>query len=270
MPAQIKEQAQENETYRRLTAAEHLQTSHFSQHEKIEGYFENRDVPDFMGSDRLLRIDTAYGTIQLGYHPMKGQSFLFANIKTSIFDTSAARYQKELKEYQMMRAMKTQTPNMAYSAKRREQSAVILYKADNLPWSRRTVAPYLDRAHLGALKKTMPFLDLREEHAERASVQKNQRSLQEELRVHMARSQYSAMTALRARQTKLTEQENELAALIYRKETKQRLFFRRLHSTFDLQKQEIFEYYRNRREKSQNREHDPGPVKNTNNEEDDD
>ena len=99
------------ETYARLTAPVHVQQSHFSEHQRIEGYFENRDVPQFLGSDRLMKLDTLYGTIQLGYNPRRGQSFLFANIKTSIFDTAPSRHQRELKEYQMVRGRKAATAN---------------------------------------------------------------------------------------------------------------------------------------------------------------
>ncbi len=153
MPVQILTQ-KDKEAYARLTAPQHIAVEHFSRHQKIEGYHENRDAPEFVGSDRLLKLDTLYGTIQMGYNPRRGQSFLFANIKTSVFDTAASRYQKELKEYQMARALKTGTQNLAYSAKRRGGAAVILYKAQNMPWSRGSIAPYLARANMEALRKT--------------------------------------------------------------------------------------------------------------------
>ena len=235
------------EAYARLTAPEHITANRFSEHQRIEGYFENRDVPDFMGSDRLLRADTLYGTIQMGYDPQRGQSFLFANIKTSVFDTAPSRYQKELKEYQMMRELKTGTQNTAFTAKRRGGSAVILYKKDTLPWSQRTVLPYLRRANMEALGKTMPFLDKSPELLDRTGVANEHKSLGGELSAKMAAGKHSEMAALRARQTALLTQENELNALIYRKDTRQRLFFRKLNATLDLQKHEMFAYYRDRR-----------------------
>jgi len=237
----------DTEGYARLTAPQHIKSSHFSEHRKIEGYFENREVPDFMGSDRLLKLDTAYGTIQLGYNPQKGQSFLFANIKTSILDTAPSRHQRELKEYQMMRERKTGTQNLAYTAKRRGGSAVILYKMENQPWTRRSVAPYLRRVNMETLQKTMPFMDRSAELGDRERARDEQKSLQQELTGKMAAGKFSEMAEDRARQTALTARQNELNALIYRKDTQERLFFRKLNLAFDLQKQEMFAYYCDRR-----------------------
>jgi len=248
------------ETYARLTAPSHMKTNHFREHQKIEGYFENRDVPDFMGSDRLLKIDTLYGTIQLGYYPRKGQSFLFANIKTSIFDTAASRYQKELKEYQMMRGLKTETPNVAYTAKRRGNSAVVLYKADSLPWSRRSILPYLRRINMEALGKTMPFLDKSAEVSQRESALRGQKSLSRELSEKMTGRKYAEMAWIRARQMELLAKQNELGALIYRKDTQQRLFFRKLNYALDFQKREMFAYYRDRRRGGAEAGKNTGPV----------
>jgi len=237
----------DTEGYARLTAPQHSKSSHFSEHRKIEGYFENRDVPDFMGSDRLLRLDTVYGTIQLGYNPQRGQSFLFANIKTSILDTAPSRHQRELKEYQMMRERKTGTQNLAYTAKRRGGSVVILYKMENQPWTRRSIAPYLRKVNMEALQKTMPFLDRRAELGDRERAQDEQKSLRQALADKMAEGKFGEMAEDRARQTALAARQNELNALIYRKDTQERLFFRRLNLAFDLQKQEMFAYYRDRR-----------------------
>ena len=235
------------ESYTRLTAPQHVRLTHFSKHEKIEGYFENRDVAEFMSSDRLLRLDTIYGTIQLGYNPQKGQSFLFANIKTSIFDTAASRHQKELKEYQAMRALKTGTPNVAYSAKRRAGSAIILYKMENRPWTQRSIMPYLKRVNMETLGKTMPFMERTEDFSERAKNMREQRELQAKIRDKAVQCKFGEQREIRARQTALSQRQNELNALIYRKDTQQRLFFRKINFALDIQKHEMFAYYRDRR-----------------------
>jgi hypothetical protein len=235
------------ESYTRLTAPQHVQLTHFSKHEKIEGYFENRDVAEFMGSDRLLRLDTIYGTIQLGYDPKRGQSFLFANIKTSILDTAASRHQKVLKEYQAMRALRTGTQNVAYSAKRRAGSAVILYKMENQPWTQRSITPYLKHVNMETLGKTMPFMEKATDISEREKTMREQRELQAEIRGKAAQGKFSEQGGLRARQTALAQRQNELNALIYRKNTQERLFFRKINFALDIQKHEMFAYYRDRR-----------------------
>lgn len=247
MPVHQTQIQKEKETYARLTAPSHVTLSHFSAHQKIEGYFENRDVPDFIGSDRLLRLDSLYGTIQLGYNPRKGQSFLFANIKTSILDVAPSRYQRELKEYQMMRGRKADTQNVAYTAKRRGNSAVLLYKMENRPWTRDSIAPYLRRMNMEALRKTMPFLDREVEYTDRQRTQEQGNALAAQLRESVGQQNHGETARIRGEQLRLGVRQNELSALIYRKDTQRWLFFRRLNYALDNQKQEMFAYYRNRR-----------------------
>ena len=250
------------ETYARLTAPVHVQQSHFSEHQRIEGYFENRDVPQFLGSDRLMKLDTLYGTIQLGYNPRRGQSFLFANIKTSIFDTAPSRHQRELKEYQMVRGRKAATANTVYTARRRAGGAVLLYKAEPLPWSQKSVLPYLRRTGVEALRKTLPFLDRGEELAAREQARRSRRELQAALAGLMARSEYGSMAAVRARQTALSAERAATEALLYRKDAQQRLFFRRLNGLLDVQKQEMFDYYRSRRQGGEAARREDTPIEN--------
>lgn len=258
------------EAYARLTSPQHIIQNHFTEHRKIDGYFENRDVPDFMGSDRLLRIDTAYGTIQLGYSPQKGRSFIFANIKTSIFDNAASRHQRELKDYQRMLQQKDGTQNVAYTAKRRAGSAVLLYKMENMPWSRRSVEPYTGRESMEALRKTMPFLGGERESFEQESARQRQRQLQNRIAESLRRRDYGETAGARAEQTALSERQSELGALLYRMDTRRRLFFRTLNAAFDLQKMDIFAYYRRARQGGPAAKKDSAPIEQPKNGEDQD
>jgi len=237
----------DTETYARLTAPQHITYSHFTRHQTVEGFHEWREVPEFAGSDRLWKMDTLYGTIQLGYNPRKGKSFLFANIKTSVYDSAALRHQRELKEYQMARYPKSGTSNTAYTAKRRAQSAVILYNMDPLPWSRRSVAPYLHTVNMEALRKTMPFLDKTREVWGREESAREQKRLQGEIASRMRERRYGEMAGPRARQTELAARQNDWESLIRRKDTQQRLFFRKMNAALDMQKKEMYAYYRDRR-----------------------
>ena len=84
-------QREKREALARLTAPQHLTTTHFLEHRKVEGYEQDREVHDFYGCDRLWKLETVYGRVQMGYDPKKGQSFLFANLKTSIYNNAASR-----------------------------------------------------------------------------------------------------------------------------------------------------------------------------------
>lgn len=232
----------------RLTAPQHIETTRFEEHRKIEGYQQDREVPDFYSCDRLWKLETSYGRIQMGYHPGRGQSFLFANIKTSILDTAAGAHQHEMNETQQMRALKTGNQNLAYSARRRRNSAVLLYKAENKPWSEQSLAPYLRRVNLETLGKTLPFLDRSEADA-LASARAEQRELSQSERENLLRKDSAGTAAVRLRRRQLSYQQNALAAVLARKYAQSQLFFRKINIAFDLQKAKMFEYYRRERER---------------------
>lgn len=252
MADQLMEQRRdEKETYARLTVPAHVTFNHFSKHEKVEGYFENQDVPDFMGCDRLLKLDHIYGTIQMGYNPMKNKSFLFANIKTSIYDEAASRYQKEVKEYQMMRSRKGNNENVLYSAKRRENTAVILYKAEPKPWTEQSVWPYLMKVNQGALRKTMPFLVRDEEMQELAQSRQEKRQLQSQVEQTIAEGEWENLQDLRAQELENLRHQELMQTLLTRKSQQSRLFFRKINYAFDIQKHEMFQFYKDKRQKMQ-------------------
>ena len=225
--------AEKREAIARLTAPQHLTTTRFLEHRKVEGYEQDREVHDFYGCDRLWKLETAYGRIQMGYDPKRGQSFLFANLKTSIYGNAASREQRRMSERERMKTLKTGTQNVAYSARRRAGSTVILYKAENRPWSEASIAPYLGRVNLETLAQTMPFL-VRTEREE----------------ADAARREYRRLDAARgaqalAQQTELGHWIEHLEAVRMLKEQQSRLFFRKLNIAIDLQKAKMFEYYRN-------------------------
>lgn len=234
------------ETDARLRAPQHLVTNRFEEHKKIEGYEQDRSVPNFYGCDRLWKLETQYGRIQMGYHPGRGQSFLFANIKTSIYDNAASAYQRRMKETQQMRTLKTGTQNIAYSARRWQASAILLYKAENKPWSEQSIAPYLKRVNLETLRKTMPFLD-RSEAKEREENREEKKRLEEKVRQSLRQRDNARTAELRLQERELSRRQDLLGALLTRKQTQSQLFFRKINLAFDLQKAKMFEYYRRMR-----------------------
>lgn len=234
------------ETDARLRAPQHLVTNRFEEHKRIEGYEQDRSVPNFIGCDRLWKLETQYGRIQMGYHPGRGQSFLFANIKTSIYDTAASAYQHRMKETQQMRTLKTGTQNIAYSARRWQAGAILLYKAENKPWSEQSIAPYLKRVNLETLRKTMPFLD-RSEAREREENREEKKRLEEKVRQSLRQRDNARTAELRLQERELSRRQDVLSALLTRKQTQSQLFFRKINLAFDLQKAKMFEYYRRMR-----------------------
>ena len=94
------------ETMDRLTAASHVQTEYFEKHNRIEGYYERLTDGKFFHCDRLFKQENMFGSIQLGYNPNRERVFLYANLKTSRYDTIASSYQKQMADYQQKSLLK--------------------------------------------------------------------------------------------------------------------------------------------------------------------
>jgi len=241
----------EEESYARVTAVQNIKVEHFLQHSGVEGYFADRDTSHYFGCDRLLKIDTLYGRIQLGYNPSKGVSFIFANMKTSIYDTISERYQKEFKEYQAKRNIKGNNENVAFTSTMKNNSAVKIEKNENKPWTKRSIEPYLFRLNTSALIKTMPFLTIKQEVSNRNSDIKRKKEIENEIQTEINKGDFSEISTLRAEENEISHHKDKMNSSITRKTTASNLFFRKLNMAFDFQKHEMFEYYKDLREKNQ-------------------
>lgn len=240
-----KKQMEDND---RLTAVSHIQIEHFSRHRKIEGYHENPDMGHLFSCDRLMKSENMFGRIQMGYNPNRRRSFLFANIKTSRYDTAGSSIYREMKEYEAKSLLKGENENRAYVSRHQEHVAVLVEKAENKPWTKQSLKPYLNRTHLGTLKRVMPFLNMQEDRKRLMELHQEQRKLRDEVSEHSRRGEYEKNAELRRQQLQNMEKENLLNSMIYRKEMGSKLFFRKLNYAIDYQKHEMFEFYRERRE----------------------
>ena len=213
----------------RLTAASHVQIEYFAKHTKIEGYYESQMAGHLFGCDRLLKQENMFGTLQMGYNPNRERVFLFANLKTSRYDTVASRYQREMKEYQQKSLLKGNNENRAYVSKRWEMASVLIEKKENKPWTRYSIQTYLGRNNMEAIQKTMPFF-MKSEETEELTQEKS-----EEVR------------GLRREAVENLTMENLTESILTRKETAQKHFLRRLNYAYDFQKQDIEAYYREKK-----------------------
>ena len=244
------------ETMDRLTAASHVQVEYFDEHKKIEGYYEGVAEGKFFNCDRLLKQENMFGKIQLGYNPNRGRVFLYSNLKTSRYDTIASSHQKEMDDYQQKALLKGDNENRAYVSKRWENAAVLIEKKENKPWTQRSVKTYLGRANVEAAKKTMPFFSKEEELAELSRSKKRQREIRKEIRdIRKQMSSGEGKTAemesqirsLRKEAVACLATESLLETLIYRKNTAEKTFLRKINYAYDFQKQDIENYYREKR-----------------------
>lgn len=230
----------------RVTAANHIRIEYFGDHEKIEGYYEDKDVGHLFGCDRLMKVENLYGRIQFGYNPNRKRSFIFSHLKTSLYDTVSSRYQKEMKEYQMRSLLKGQNQNKAFVSKRMGQAAVLFEKADTKPWNESTVAPYYGRVNTEVLRKTMPYLARAGQRKRLEEIKKERRELQESIRDNMLEANYEGNGVLRKKHMEGLQEENLVETLLVKKAAASKYFMRKINYAFDYQKHEMFEYYKNR------------------------
>lgn len=235
------------ETYDRLTAVAHFDVEHFSEHKKLEGYYEDRLIGHMFRCDRLMKMETMFGRLQMGYNPNRGRSFIFANLKTSRYDTVSSRYQKEMAEYQMKTLIKGQNQNRAYISKRSNMSSILLEKAEAKPWSEESVRPYYTRANSEALVKTMPFFNRTEERGQLEETRQKQKAIRDIVAQNAREGNHSENTAYQQEAVRQLEKENMLEAILYRKEAGSKFFLRKINCAFDIQKHEMFEYYKHRK-----------------------
>ena len=244
------------ETMDRLTAASHVQVEYFEEHKKIEGYYESVAEGKFFNCDRLLKQENMFGKIQLGYNPNRGRVFLYSNLKTSRYDTISSKYQREMEDYQQKALLKGDNENRAYVSKRWENAAVLIEKKENKPWTQRSVKTYLSRANAEAAKKSMPFFSKEEEMEELAKARQRQKEIRREIRD--IRKQMSAEENKSAdMEAKIRELRKEalsglskislLETLMYRKNTAEKTFLRKINYAYDFQKNDIESYYREKR-----------------------
>lgn len=244
------------ETMDRLTAASHVQVEYFEEHKKIEGYYESVAEGKFFNCDRLLKQENMFGKIQLGYNPNRGRVFLYSNLKTSRYDTISSKYQREMEDYQQKALLKGDNENRAYVSKRWENAAVLIEKKENKPWTQKSVKTYLSRANAEAAKKSMPFFSKEEEMEELAKARQRQKEIRREIRD--IRKQMSAEENKSAdMEAKIRELRKEalsglskislLETLMYRKNTAEKTFLRKINYAYDFQKNDIESYYREKR-----------------------
>lgn len=238
----------------RVSAVHHIQVEHFSSHTKIEGYYENLDAGHMFGCDRLMKAESMFGRLQLGYNPNRKRSFIFVNLKTSRYDTVSSRYQREMKEYQMKSLLKGENQNRAFLSKRMSESSVLFEKADTKPWSEDTVRPYYARVNVEALSKTMPYLARGKNRERLEELRKEGKSLQVEIQQNINEGRFTDNIFLRQRQIQRQTEENFLENLLQRKAAASRYFMRKINYAFDIQKHEMFEYYKNKQKEKEQAE----------------
>ena len=235
------------EAYYRLTAPVHVTLNSFKEHERIEGYYEFKDYGHIFQCDRLLKLETIYGKVQMGYNPNRGRSFVFANMKTNLYDTVNSRYQKIMKEYQQRPEQKKGNENRAYVSSRWKNAAVLLEKAENKPWSEKSMKPYFHNTNMDAILKTMPFFYQEQEREQLEKTGGQIKELQEAVRQNALQGKREENHSLHQQIRELQEESNMLQSILYRKDSGSRGFIRKLNYAFDIEKHEMFEYYRQQR-----------------------
>ena len=228
----------------KVTAARHIRTEHFSSHVKLEGYYESPNPSYMFQCDRLMKAESMFGRLQLGYHPARRRSFLFVHLKSSRYDTVSGRTQRELKEYQLNSRLRSQS--RAFAAKSRGESAGLIEKAGGRPWGEKVIRAQGRRMNAGALENAMPFLFRDKNRKRLAELRVEGRQLQDEIQLNVNEGRFQDNIILRQQQTQKHTEENFLNHLISCKEAASRNLLGTVSRVFENQKHEMFAYYKNR------------------------
>lgn len=248
----IKEQEKKamRETFDRLTAPVHVTLNSWREHERIEGYYEFQDYGHLFSCDRLLKLETVYGKVQMGYNPNRMRSFVFANMKTNRYDAVNSRYQKAMKEYQQRPEQKKGNENRAWLSGRWKNAAVLLEKAENKPWSERSMEPYFNSVNMEALLKTMPFFGEERERAQLEERKSRIVALQNQVRENALEKNWQENRQINRQMREASEEAALLSAILARKDAGKRAFIRKLNYAFDIDKNSMFDYYREQRRRA--------------------
>jgi len=242
-----KEKEKMLETFARLTAPVHVTVNSWQEHQRIEGYYEFQDYGHLFSCDRLLKLESVFGRVQMGYNPNRARSFVFANMKTNRYDTVNSRYQKAMKEYQQRPEQKRGNENLAWVSGRWKNAAVLLEKAENKPWSSKSMEPYFNNTNMEAILKTMPFLSKDEEKSQLEFRKEQIIRMQKTVSENARKNERSEDAALHTQIREASEESALLQAIIARKDTQQKAFIRKLNYAFDIDKKRMFAYYREQR-----------------------
>jgi len=245
--SRLKEKEQMRETFARLSAPVHVTLNSWEEHERIEGYYEFQDYGHLFSCDRLLKLETFYGKVQMGYNPNRARSFVFANMKTNIYDTVNSRYQRSMKEYQQKPEQKKGNENRAWVSGRWQNASVLLEKAENKPWSVRSMEPYLHNTNMETILKTMPYLSSEQELSQLSLRKEAIVQMQKKVSENARKNERSEDAQLHERMREASEESALLQAILARKDSQKRAFIRKLNYAFDIDKKRMFEYYREQR-----------------------
>lgn len=230
----------------RLTAVKHVTVSHFREHVKLEDY--QAGTGQLFGCDRLMKMETMFGRIQFSYNPHRKKSFLFMNVKTSRYDSAGSSHQKKILESQINNQPMSDMQNKAFTSTKKAGAAVLIEKGDRKPWSEATVRPYYKKANMQALDKTMPFFTIRDEKIRLAKIKRLQKNLEMEVQSNTKEGLHNENTVLRKEQLDYLTESNLLQYIILKKNEERGGFFRKINYAFDMQKNEMFQYYTSRRD----------------------
>ena len=137
--------------------------------------------------------------------------------------------------------------NRLYTARRRTRSAALFYKAENEPWTLRSMRPYLRQAGAEALLGAMPFLERSGERRRLEEGRERKKTLEAGEAQALRTGDRAGLREIRAEETALLQDQNRLGAILFRKDREARLFFRKVNYAFDIQKARMFEFYREQR-----------------------
>ncbi len=245
MQLYTEEAQRQQEAYARLTTPYHVTESRFSQHVAVQGIYEGEELLD--GYDRLLKLESQFGVIQMGYAPSEGKTFVFTHAKRSPFGVRSAQakqynhphhnalfYQGTAKPWSVRGLRRQMQGDDAAAPSMRWIAAQVQGQESHQPQAYASLFPFAQRTE--EVGRRMILAEQKRENNIRMREIVTQEGDPQEIQ--------QTLHALRAGQLQIEQEREQLAAILYRKDAQSLWFFRQVNAAFDVQKQEIFAYYK--------------------------
>ncbi|MFI3213451.1 MAG: hypothetical protein R3Y24_08915 [Eubacteriales bacterium] len=237
------------ETNDRITNAWHVQLEHFSSHQTVEEIQEEGSSSVFQ-CDRLLKMENSFIQMQLGYHPEQRRTFIFANTKTSRYDTISSNKDRKVRANVVKNMMTRKKKKQEGNGRKLAEAMIFLHNREHLIWSKGTIRSFLRESNEEVLEKTLPFFAIRPEKERQEELRNTLAESRKMVAKNSRENDYKSNVELHREIREYLQEENYLQMLITRKETASNYFMRKINYSIDTQKKEMFNYYKAKREEA--------------------
>ncbi|MFI3177408.1 MAG: hypothetical protein R3Y67_07970 [Eubacteriales bacterium] len=227
----------------RITNPYHVRVEHFLEHKKLEGV-RNDILGSKFSCDRILHAQNMFLQFQMAYHPVQKRTFVIARTKTSRYDTVSTDRERQIRAEDISYIMQRRRKKQEANGRKAASNTMFLYNRQTNMWDRGVIGSFVKANRNVSVDKTLPFFTTYDERARRHELAGKQKAIKETVAIQSRESRHEENTSLLEDSKYYLQEENYLQMLIERKEASGISFLRKMNYAVDIQKNEMFAYYR--------------------------